>query len=75
MEKASYFYAIVRFVSDPDSHYRIIIIERRIPHLGSQPVVTFRDGFARDYWHRRDEYVRERRHVILSPRSFKPNPK
>ncbi|MEK0451668.1 MAG: hypothetical protein RL088_3936 [Verrucomicrobiota bacterium] len=75
LEQASYFYALVRFDSDPDSHYRIIIVEQRIPHPGSQPIVTLRDGFARDYWHHRNEYVRERRHVILSPRNNEPHSK
>lgn len=71
---ASYIYSLFRFASDPDSRYRIIIVERRIPFAGSKPVVVLRDGFARDYWHRINQHHRERRRIIISPKRSEPNP-
>ena len=74
LQRASYFYALVRFATDPDSRCRIIIVERRIPLTGSEPVVILRDGFARTYWHSFSQNGRERRHIILSPKHWEPNP-
>jgi hypothetical protein len=68
----SYFYAIVRYTDDPDSRYRIFIVEQRIASPGATPIVTLRRGYARNYWHQLEPYFRERRRVVLSPKSYKP---
>lgn len=72
LENVPYFYAIVRYARDRDSDYRIFIVEQRISSPDSMRRITLRTGHARDYWHRRDSVVRELRHVILSPKSYKP---
>ena len=74
ISQASYLYSVVRFASDPDSRYRIIIVEQRIPHPGAQPIVTLKDGYARDMWVPDGEGTSTLQSVILSPKLHKPTP-